>query len=152
MSKRLLGLTLFALFVRAGPLVAQEALAIVVHPKAALANLSSDDLRRYFLGQRTSLPSGEAVQLAESASLRDRFYGSALGMKGDRFKRHWISMVFSGEAAIPPRDFATDEQVIAFVSNTPGALGFVAASAATNAVKVVSIGGVKPTDNRYPVR
>jgi len=88
---------------------AQEPIAVIVHPGNPLTSISLDELRRLYLGSRTTLPNREAVILLESPAVRERFYTSALKMSPDRVKRHWIGVVFAGESDTPPREVGGPE-------------------------------------------
>ena len=52
----------------------------------------------------------------------------------------WQQQIFAGKD-VPPDTKASDADVIAFVSATPGAIGYVSAGAAVAGVKVVKVGG-----------
>jgi hypothetical protein len=130
----------------------QEAIAIIVHPRNRLAGIQLELVRRLYLGRSASFPDGQSVTLVESPALRSSFYPAALGMNEDRFKRHWIGVVFSGEAASPPRDVGGIEEVLAYVSSHAEAIAYVPLSTVRSGVKVLAVDGASPSDPGYPLR
>lgn len=139
-------------FASPGELFAQEPTAIVVNSRNPLADISLDGLRRLYLGQSATLPNREPVVLLETAPLRERFYSRTLGMNADRFRRHWIGIVFAGEANTPPRDVGGAEEVLRYVASHAGAIAFVSLRSVDKSVKVIAINGALPGDLNYPLR
>ena len=131
---------------------AQDPIAVIVHPRSTLADLSLETLRRLYLGRSAILPTKESAVLLESAWLRDRFYPRALGMNADRFKRHWIGVIFSGEGATPPKEVGSPTEVLQYVATHPGSVAFIELSNVDKSVKAVSIDGLRPSDPSYRLR
>ena len=73
-------------------------------------------------------------------------------MSDRKFKKHWISMVFSGKSAVPPKQFRDEDELKTFVSKTPGAIAFINLSKVDKRVKVLSIDGKKPGDKNYKLK
>ena len=131
---------------------AQEPVAIIVNPSNTMSNVTMDGLRRLYLGRTTAFPDRTPVQLLESSGLRERFYTTVLGMTGDRVTRHWIGLVFAGEASSPPRDRESATELVRLVAATKGAIAFVPASAANATVTVLPIDGKRPGHPSYSLR
>lgn len=131
---------------------AQDPIAVIVHPSGTLADLSLETLQRLFLGRSALLPNKESVVLLESAWLRDRFYSRALGMNADRFKRHWIGVIFSGEGVTPPREMGSPAEVLQYVATHRGAVAFIELRNVDSSVRTVSISGLRATDPDYRLR
>ncbi len=51
---------------------------------------------------------------------------------------YWKRMVFSGRT-LPPKILASDAEILDFVRDTPGAVGYVAADADTRGVKTLAV-------------
>jgi len=129
-----------------------EPIAIIVHPSNPIADLSLDEVRRLYLGSTTIFDNNERVVLLESSADRTRFYRVALGMGEDRLKRHWIGRVFAGQAGSPPQEIRTDDELRRYVATHPGAIAFVRAGDGDRSTKIVSIDGLRPADDGYPIR
>lgn len=124
-------------------------IAIVVNRSCPLENLSTDDLRKLYLGVTTTLGAEHRVALGEYAPERARFYQAILAMSEDRVRRRWIARVFAGEPGAPPEEFRDTAELVRFVSTHPGAIGFVPAEDTTGQVKVVTIDGRRPGETGY---
>ena len=134
------------------PAVARAQIAVIVHRGSPLANVSTDELSRIFLGSTQSLGEGTAIALIECAPLRDKFYRALLGKSESRMKRHWIQLVFSGEIATPPSQFAEEADVRKYVATHPGAVGFVSLASVDASVRAIVIDGVAPNNPNYRIR
>lgn len=128
--------TLAALtLVATAPATAQ--VAVVAHPDVSDASASAQTLLQIYSLEKTRWSDGAAiVPLDASGPAQDAFY-SAIGQSTAQMRRVWLRKKLSGEGQ-PPASLGSDAEVIARVSSTPGAVGFVRASAVTDAVKVLA--------------
>lgn len=131
---------------------APGAIAVIVHPSNPETDISSEDLRRIFLGSTTSFSGGERVELVGLAGTRAPFYRSALGMSEARLKRHWIGRVFAGQPGTPPQEFRDSGGVLDYVLTHPGAIAFMPADSVSGNVKTLLIDGRAPADSGYAIR
>jgi hypothetical protein len=127
-------------------------IAVIVNQQNPENGLAIEDLRHLYLGVRTAFPNRAPVLLLALPKVSERFYLAALDMSGDKVKRYWIGLVFSGDSALPPKQVADAEELKRLVARHPGAVGFIDAAEADPTVKVVTIEGLRPTDPRYPLR
>lgn len=114
---------------------------VVVNPSVEVASLSKADASRLFLKSTTKWPSGESVKpvdLAKGSAVRDAFTKEVLGRSAGAITQYWTQAVFSGRA-VPPPEKRTDAEVITFVRDTPGAIGYVSAMADTDGVRRIAI-------------
>lgn len=114
---------------------------VVVNPAVEVASLSKTDASRLFLKNTTKWPSGENVKpvdLAKGSAVRVSFTKEILGRSPGAIDQYWTQSVFSGRA-VPPPEKRSDAEVIAYVRETPGAIGYVSAGASTEGVKRVAI-------------
>lgn len=111
--------------------------AVIVHPSNAAA-LSQDDINKIFTGRAKSFTDGKAaepVNLAESVAIRADFDQKALGRSSSQMKAYWSKLVFTGKGT-PPKEMASEQEVLDSVAKNPAAIGYVSAGAATGNVKV----------------
>ena len=66
--------------------------------------------------------------------------------------RYFFWRDYQGEFSMYPTILSTPAEVRKFVSNTPGAIGYLRASDVDNSVKVVRVNGLLPGDDGYPLR
>lgn len=145
-----IALAIAALAALAMPAAARAQVAVVVPAGSKVSDASLEELRRLFTGKGTL--DGQKVQVVEHTRLRKAFYQALLKLSEDDVRRRWVALMFRGEASAMPKEFGDADEVVKFVAGHPGAIGFVDASAAGSGVKVLTVGGKKPTDAGYPLR
>ena len=154
MNRMLLGIAALPLLWLAQPASGQgSSIAVIVHPTNSVSDISLDELRRLYMGSTVLFGARQQrVALAELESERMRFYRLVLSMNEDRVKRHWIGLVFAGEAATPPETFMTVDDVKQFVASRPGAIAFIPLQAVDSNVKQLTVEGLPPGHPSYPLR
>lgn len=111
--------------------------AVIVHPSNA-ATLSQDDINKLFTGRAKTFTDGKAaepVNLAEAVAVRADFDQKALGRSSSQMKAYWSKLVFTGKGT-PPKELASEQEVLDAVAKNPAAIGYVSAAAVTGGVKV----------------
>ncbi len=119
--------------------VALAEVAVVVNNTNA-NSLANSDISRIFLGKMKSFPDGSStipVNLESGSTVRGELKEKALGKSSSQIKACWSKQVFSGKGK-PPKEFASDADIISFVSATPGAIGYVDATSVNDKVKVIA--------------
>lgn len=114
---------------------------IVGHAGTTPETIAKKDLARIFLKKKTKWPDGrsaEPVDQKRAPELREQFCEQILGLGVDMVESHWQAQVFSGRNT-PPVTLGSDAEVVEFVRRTPGAVGYVSATAATSGVNVIRI-------------
>ncbi|GLX78982.1 hypothetical protein tinsulaeT_23220 [Thalassotalea insulae] len=113
--------------------------AIVVHP----SNSSSFDkatIKKIFLGKSKSFSNGRAAILLSATPkdpITEEFNKKVIGKSSNQVNAYWSKMIFTGKGT-PPQEMASTSEIIAAISANPDAIGYMDASAATSAVKVVA--------------
>lgn len=117
-----------------------EDVAVVAHKNVPESNLSSSRLLDFYTGDIKSWSNGDPVvvfDLKEKGPTRDSFY-SWLGKSPTRMKSIWMKKLLSGEGD-PPEALDTEEEIVERVATTPGAVGFVRISLASEQVTTLNI-------------
>jgi hypothetical protein len=129
-----------------------DSLAVIVNRTNTVENLTFDELRQYFLGERSRWPGGRRVSLVmrdpthpERAAVLRLIYD----MRKQDFHTHFLRAKFTGEMLEEPRLLDSASRVVNFVFLQPGALGCVRAAEISPSVKVVRIDGLAPGDAGY---
>jgi hypothetical protein len=147
-----------ALFVAAtAPADAQEpgwSVAIVVHPDTNIENLTFDELKNIFRGERQFWDDGRRVTLLmrapvaeERVLILDRIYG----MDEPQFREYWIGKMFRAEIAAGPKLVYSADMARDLVTVIPGAITFVPVAEVSSETKVVRIDGKLPGEDGYPL-
>jgi len=116
-----------------GPAAAaqQNGYAVIVNEADGVTSLSADEVSRIFFKKTHRWTNGldvVPVDLPEDAPAREAFSAAVHGKSVGAIRAYWLQQVFSGRSA-PPIQKASDEQVVDFVRDTPGAIGYVSATA-----------------------
>lgn len=142
--KRLVRLLLFVLLgVSAGRIGAEDAGAyrVIVNPSNPTTQLTRLKVGEMFLRKQTRWPDGRPVvpvELPTKSPVRQRFTQEMYGKTVIAVSAYWQQMIFSGKG-IPPPEKASDAEIIAFVRETPNAIGYVGAGADLAGVRVLVI-------------
>jgi ABC-type phosphate transport system substrate-binding protein len=115
---------------------------VVVNASAAVTELPAATVSKLFLKQERKFPSGSAVvpvDLGKASPVRGAFTRVVHTRAVGAVEQYWQQQLFSGRDT-PPETKATDDDVLAFVKSTPGAIGYVSASATIpSGVSVITV-------------
>lgn len=137
---RILAAVVFAVVTSAAPALAQD-FKVIVNSANSTSDLTTEQAAKLFLKQSTKFPNGTAAQpvdLAKASSVRAAFSKAVLGRPVSAVESYWQQQIFSGKD-VPPSAKGSDDEVIAFVKSTPGAIGYVSGGASTAGVKVIDV-------------
>lgn len=117
---------------------------VVVNADNPVLTLTSDEVSRFFLRKVSTWADGRAVapvdQEAESET-RAVFTDSILRRKPAAVRAYWQQRIFSGRDTPPPIR-GSDAEVLRFVAENAGAIGYVSAQAVPSGqVRVVTVTG-----------
>jgi ABC-type phosphate transport system substrate-binding protein len=124
-----------------GGAMAQQGYAVIVNEANEVNEISSADLSAMYLRKIRRWPNGQEivpVDLSENQSTRESFSVAIHGKSTSAIKAYWQKMIFSGKA-VPPVEKTVDQDVVAYVRATPGAIGYVSSGASLSGVRRVSV-------------
>jgi hypothetical protein len=119
-SRRLAIRLLSVLVLGAGPPALAADIYVVTNSDV---KLSLGDIREIYLGDREFVGNVRFVPVDNQAAQAE-FAGKVLTMAVERYNTLWIKKSFR-DALTPPVQKATDAEVLEFVKNTQGAVGYV---------------------------
>jgi ABC-type phosphate transport system substrate-binding protein len=141
-NPRLLCLALLAVTAGAAPGVAEDAFNVIVNSANPGTQIRRETLQAIYLRKGARWPDGkpvEAVDQSTRSAVRAAFSGAVLGQDVQAVQNHWMVSI-SGGKGLPPPVKGSDQDVIAFVSSKPGAIGYVSAAAALgDSVKLLKL-------------
>jgi len=135
---RLAAPLLLCLAVLAGPVAAAPALVVVANPLLAQPPARRADLARVFRRRQRITADGKAlvpVNLPAAHPLRQAFTELLYHRSPLAMRDYWDEQYFHGIS--PPVVVGSQEAVLRFVHQTPGAIGYVAACRVDARVRVV---------------
>lgn len=102
--------------------------------------ISLSDLRSVFLLQRRTLRDGSVVSpvLQKSGPTHEAFLRQYLDRDDEEMQTYYQGLVFTVKGSMP-KELHSDDQVVAYVAQTRGAIGYVSSATAAPNVKVLEI-------------
>lgn len=132
-----------------------QSLAIVVNRANPVENISTSELRKLFLEQKTHWPNGRRVAVAMLAfdhPERHAVLRQIYRMDERAYEEYFIKETFRGDVFIAPRTLASADLMRKFVFNAPGAIGYLRMGDLDETVKVVRIDGLLPNEKNYSLQ
>jgi ABC-type phosphate transport system substrate-binding protein len=114
--------------------------SIVGNKNVAGEKIDAATLKALFLGKKTSWDTaGGRVVLAviKTGPVADDFLKGAVDMTSSSFNNYWRRLAMTG-GGTAPRSFEKEEDLRKFVSETPGAIGFVDSANVDASVAVIT--------------
>jgi ABC-type phosphate transport system substrate-binding protein len=127
--------------VAAGAQPPPPAYRIIVHPKNPNSALERQFLEDAFLKKTTRWPNDEAIHPADlvpSSPVRRKFSEEVLRRSVEEVKSYWQQRIFSGRD-VPPPEFSSDDEAVAYVLKHEGAVGYVSGTANVGSAKIVTV-------------
>lgn len=119
----------------------EPAFKVIVHPDNPVSRVDRDLLRDAFLKRATEWRSGDTIRpidLTRRFPVRDRFTRDVLKKTPSQLKSYWTQQIFSGKGVPPPEADAVAD-VIAYVLDHLGGVGYVPASADVGDAKTLRV-------------
>lgn len=136
-----LGLTAFGAAVAAEPSRPAPAYRVIVNPKNAVTAVDRQFLEDAFFKRVTRWPDARVIRPADlhtKSTARSRFSREILDRSVAAVRAYWQQRVFSGRG-VPPPEFGTEEQVVQYVLQHEGAVGYVSADADLKGSKLIAV-------------
>ena len=114
---------------------------VIVNNANGTSSVAKKDLSQLFMKKTAKWSNGTpvvAVDQTEKSPVREKFTQEVHGKSVAAVKSYWQQQIFSGRD-VPPVEKSSDAQVVAFVKQNAGAIGYVGESADTAGVKVVAV-------------
>ncbi len=116
---------------------------VIVNKANPADSISSADLRKMFVGEKTTWTNGAKVLAITPGPDRPEFaltIEKATGMSGPEFKRYFIQLSFMGKIVPPlPRTLDTTAAIARFVGTSLGAVSCVPAADVGPGVKILKV-------------
>jgi len=116
---------LLLILASAGTPVAAQ-VVVIAHLSVPADTVTQSQLLDFYTGEKQSWDGRNQVvvyDLKSRGPVRDTFY-DYLGKTSSRMRSIWLKRKLSGEGD-PPQSFDTEEEMLAHVANTAGAIGFI---------------------------
>lgn len=113
---------------------------VIVNKGNSVSSIDKATLKRLFTGKVKEFGGKVAVPINQdlSSAAAKGFLGDIVQQTPDAYKEYWVAQQIKGLGSAPMIQ-RSDAAVIGIVGSIPGAIGYVAKSSVTDAVKVVSV-------------
>ncbi|MCH7754283.1 substrate-binding domain-containing protein [candidate division KSB1 bacterium] len=148
-------LPLICLSLNIGKLHAQ--IAVVVNRDHPSESIKISKLNRIFLGEIIKWEN-ESITLVDhkhKSKTTKTFFNRVCGLSQSKVRLKWLGKMLNGDFQTLPVKLASDAEILKFVSENPGAIGFVKSQnlgRLHKLVKVIKIDGKPIDDPKYPIR
>jgi TonB family protein len=124
----------------AGERAQADSVKVIANSSVGARTVSVDELKSVFLQEKNSLADGSHVVpvLEKGGPAHQAFLRQYLGQNDDALQNYYRSLVFTGKGLMP-KTLHTDEEVVAYVARTRGAIGYVSATATLDGVKTLAV-------------
>jgi len=140
-SVRAAAVVLGVLLLALAPVAAADGFQVVINEANETTEMSRADVARIFLKKRAEWPTGTpivAVDQERTSDVRREFSLEIHRKDPDAVSAYWQTLVYSGRG-VPPRVLKSDAEVVRFVQENPGAVGYVSGQASTDGVQVLRV-------------
>lgn len=119
------------------PSIATEAqnggVVLIAHTKVPANPLSKTDVQNLFLGKKTKIEAVPVtIVILQEGATHEQFLKDYLSRTPDQYTKYWKKLIFTGEGKAP-KSFATEAELLAYVAQTDGAMGYVSTATVQNA-------------------
>ena len=113
---------------------------IIANPSVRAETISASEIKSVFLEERNSLRDGTHVEpvLSRGGSAHAAFLREYLGQNDDTLQNYYRTLVFTGKGSMP-KALHSDDEVVAYVAKTRGAIGYISSSAPADGVKTLMV-------------
>jgi hypothetical protein len=132
-----------------------DSIGIVVNRSNPVENLSFAELRKIFLGEQSHWSNGRRItllMLEPGKQERQAVLSQIYRMDDKDFDKYFLESTPTGETHAAPKTLSNSTEVLKFVFNVPGAIGYVRVTEADDSVKVVHVDSRLPGDKDYSIR
>jgi ABC-type phosphate transport system substrate-binding protein len=114
---------------------------VIVHPSNPATAVRRQFLEDAFLKKVTRWPGDgpiKPVDIGPRSAARTAFSKAVLRRSTAAIRSYWQQLIFAGRD-VPPPELASDAEIVEYVLQRPGGLGYVSASADVGAAKLVEL-------------
>jgi TonB family protein len=113
---------------------------IIANPSVRAEAISATEVKSVFLEERNFLRDGTHVEpvLSKGGSAHEAFLRDYLATNDDALQNYYRTLVFTGKGLMP-KALHSDEEVVAYVAKTRGAIGYVSSTATLDGVRTLAV-------------
>ncbi len=115
-------------------------LIVIGNRSVPVSELTEKEVKGIYLGKIKVWDNGIKVYFARLGddTTTKRFLKHFVKKNPSMFRKYWKRQAFSG-GANPPREFKREKDLVQYVSDTKGAVGYISAKYYSDSVKIISV-------------
>ncbi len=115
-------------------------LIVIGNRSVPVSTLSLSEVQRIYLGKMKVWDNGIKVFFVKmgKGETSDRFLKHYVKKNPSVYKKFWKKQVFTGGGK-PPKEFKKEKDLVKYVSETKGAVGYISSKSYTDSVKILSV-------------
>lgn len=119
---------------------AEEKFILIANQSVEQTSIKISEIQRVFLGKSSSFANGQKIVpvTLESGEVHEAFLKKCVKKSSSQYSTFWKQAIFTGQG-IPPKSFASEDELLNYVAQTPGAIGYVSAKTSPSNVKVLEV-------------
>ncbi len=113
---------------------------VITNKAVSEKGLSKEDLKGVFLGKKKKWKDKSKIHFVtlKDPDVHQTFLKAYVKKSEKQYANYWRKMVFTGKGKIP-KSFETTEELMEYVANTPGAIGYIDKNTTAVNVKTIDI-------------
>jgi ABC-type phosphate transport system substrate-binding protein len=134
-----LGIVLILLLTNTPPARAAEIL-VIAHNSVPVERLEREAVAEIYLGTRTKWDNGAKIRVVmlKEGTTHEKFVQDIVKTTPAKLRDVWKKVVFTGTGT-PPKILKNEADLVKFVAETRGAIGYIDAATPHEEVKVISL-------------
>lgn len=115
-------------------------LIVIGNRSVPVSTLTEKEVKMIYLGRQKIWGNGMKVffvALGDNET-SERFFKHYLDKNQGMYKKYWKKQVFSGGGK-PPKEFDKEKDLVTYVAETKGAVGYISSKSYTDNVKILSV-------------
>ena len=120
--------------------VRAEIISVIANPNVTESTIDKSSIQRIYLGKKTRWDNNLKINPAmlSKGLTHDQFIKNYVNKSIPQFITFWKKAVFTGRG-LPPKSFENESDLIKYVADTPGAIGYVSVSKNISGVKILNV-------------
>jgi hypothetical protein len=115
-------------------------IVVIANKDVPLTSIDGDVLKNIFLAKKTQWDNGHKIDFVtlKCCDIQKDFLKTYLKKTPTQYQRYFRTLIFTGKGKAP-RTLTTGAEVVSYVSNSKGAIGYVSSGAETGLAKILTV-------------
>ncbi len=121
---------------------ARAEVVIIANTSVEVNGITKEKLKKIYTGQQVRWSNGQPIKpvLLVEGEVHKDFVQRYIDKTPNQFQNYWRKMIFTGQG-IKPKTFASEQDLVNYVAETAGAIGYVSASNRAAKTKTLDVSG-----------